>query len=367
MSQQIEGKEIINAIGEIERSRGISRDVLIPALEVALSAAYRKHYSATHANVKVTIEPDTGGLKVVSLKTAVQEVEDSRSEIAMSEAVGLGANEPGDVVEIPVQMEGFVTGRIAAQTAKQVIVQKIREAERGMIYTEFADREGEIITGVVQRVDPRNVVVEINRVEAFLPQHEQIPGERYTVGSRIKCYVFEVKKLQRGSTTIQLSRTHPNLLRKLLELEVPEIKSGLVEIKAIAREAGSRSKVAVYSHDANVDPVGACVGTKGSRIQTIVNELSNEKIDIIPWSDNIAEFVGNALSPARPLRVMPDAFSKVATVVVPASQLSLAIGREGQNARLAAKVTGWKVDIKSDAQMEGVGDYSYQGSDKVDF
>ncbi len=367
MNQQIEGKEIISAINEIERSRGISKEILIPALETALSAAYRKHYSATHSNVKVTIQPESGELKVVALKTVTQDVDDLRSQISFQDAAPYGGKEEGDVVEIPVSMDDFVTGRIAAQTAKQVIVQKIREAERGMIYTEFADREGDIITGIVQRVDPRNVVVEINRVEAFLPQHEQIPGERYMVGSRIKCYVFEVKKLQRGSTTIQLSRTHPNLLKKLLELEVPEIKSGLVEIKGISREAGSRSKVAVFSHDANVDPVGACVGTKGSRIQSIVNELSNEKIDIIPWSDNPAEFVSNALSPAKPIRVMHDPQTKVATVIVPASQLSLAIGREGQNARLAAKVTGYKVDIKSDAQMEDMGDYDFPGAGKVDF
>lgn len=367
MSQQIEGKEIISAINEIERSRGISKEILIPALETALSAAYRKHYSATHSNVKVTIQPESGDLKVVALKTVTMDVEDDRSQISFQDAAPYGGKEEGDVVEIPVSMDDFVTGRIAAQTAKQVIVQKIREAERGMIYTEFADREGDIITGIVQRVDPRNVVVEINRVEAFLPQHEQIPGERYMVGSRIKCYVFEVKKLQRGSTTIQLSRTHPNLLRKLLELEVPEIKSGLVEIKSIAREAGSRSKVAVYSHDPNVDPVGACVGTKGARIQSIVMELSNEKIDIIPWSENFAEFVGNALSPARPTKVIPDPLTKVATVIVPTSQLSLAIGREGQNARLAAKVTGWKVDIKSEAQMEETGEYGFTSTEKVDF
>ncbi len=367
MSQQIEGKEIISAINEIERSRGISKDVLIPALETALSAAYRKHYSGLHANVKVTIDSQSGELRVASLKSVVEEVADARSELTFEQAQEYGEFLVGEIVEIPVPMDDFGTGRIAAQTAKQVIVQKIREAERGMIYSEFADREGDIITGMVQRVDPRNVVVEINHVEAFLPSHEQIPNERYMVGSRIKCYVFEVKKLQRGSTTIQLSRTHPNLLRKLLELEVPEIKSGLVEIKAISREAGSRSKVAVYSHDPNVDPVGACVGAKGARIQSIVNELSNEKIDIIPWSENNAEYVANALSPARPTKVIPDILTKVATVIVPTTQLSLAIGREGQNARLAAKLTGWKVDIKSEAQMEESGDYGFVGAGKVDF
>jgi len=367
MSQQIEGKEIIGAINEIERTRGISRDVLIPALETALSAAYRKHYSGQHSVIRVTIDPEVGSMSVAALKSVVEEVIDPRSEMTVEQAVEYGRFVVGDTVEIPVPMDDFGTGRIAAQTAKQVIVQKIREAERGMIYSEFADREGDIITGMVQRVDPRNVVIEINHVEAFLPSHEQIPNERYTVGSRIKCFVFEVKKLQRGSTTIQLSRTHPNLLRKLLELEVPEIKSGLVEIKAIAREAGSRSKVAVFSHDPNVDPVGACVGAKGARIQSIVNELSNEKIDIIPWSENWAEFVANALSPAKPTRVHPDPLTKIATVVVPTAQLSLAIGKEGQNARLAAKVTGWKVDIKSEAQMEEAGDYGYIGGGNVDF
>ena len=367
MNQQIEGKEIIEAIKEIERSRGISKDILIPALEAALGAAYRKHYGGLHANVRVTINPEDGALSVAAIKEIVEEVQDPRAEMTVEQASEFGKFAVGELVEIPMPKNDFGTGRIAAQTAKQVIVQKIREAERGMIYTEFADREGEIITGIVQRVDPRNVVVEINHVEAFLPAHEQIPGERYMVGSRIKCYVFEVKKLQRGSTTIQLSRTHPNLLRKLLELEVPEIKSGLVEIKAIAREAGSRSKVAVFSHDPNVDPVGACVGTKGSRIQSIVNELSNEKIDIIPWSDNSAEFVSNALSPAKPIKVIPDPAIKLATVIVPSNQLSLAIGREGQNARLAAKVTGWKVDIKSEAQAEESGGYGYSVPSDVDF
>lgn len=367
MNQQIEGREIIEAIKEIERSRGISKDILIPALEAALSAAYRKHYGGMHTNVRVTIDPEDGALSVAAIKEVVEEVQDPRAELTVEQAKEFGEFAVGELVEIPMPKNDFGTGRIAAQTAKQVIVQKIREAERGMIYTEFADREGEIITGIVQRVDPRNVVVEINHVEAFLPAHEQIPGERYMVGSRIKCYVFEVKKLQRGSTTIQLSRTHPNLLRKLLELEVPEIKSGLVEIKAIAREAGSRSKVAVYSHDPNVDPVGACVGTKGSRIQSIVNELSNEKIDIIPWSESSAEFVSNALSPAKPIKVIPDPSVKLATVIVPSNQLSLAIGREGQNARLAAKVTGWKVDIKSESQVEESGSYGYSVPSDVDF
>ncbi len=252
-----------------------------------------------------------------------------------------------DVVEFEVTPKEF--GRIAAQTAKQVVVQRIREAERGLIYDEYINREGDIVTGIVQRYEQRNVIVDLGKVEAVLPASEQIPGENYEPFERIKTFVVEVKKTTKGPQ-IHLSRTHPGLIKRLFELEVPEIHDGIVEIKAVAREAGARSKIAVYSKDKNVDPVGACVGPKGSRVQNIVNELKGEKMDIINWSADPVEFVSNALSPAKVLGVYPKLEEKVTLVVVPDYQLSLAIGKEGQNARLAAKLTNWKIDIKNETQ-----------------
>jgi transcription termination/antitermination protein NusA len=359
--------EFIEALHELEKDRGISAEILFEALEAALISAYKKNFASLQ-NVRVHIDRMTGEFKVFARKTVVEEVEDSRTQVSLAEARKIDPNYTfEDIVEYEVTPREF--GRIAAQTAKQVVVQRIREAERGMIYDEYINREGDIVTGVVQRYDQKNVIVDLGKVEAILTTQEQIPGETYQPFERIKTYVVEVKKTTKGPQ-IMLSRTHPGLIKRLFELEVPEIHDGLVEIKGVSREAGARSKIAVYSRDLNVDPVGACVGPKGSRVQTIVNELKGEKIDIVNYSTNPEEFVANALSPAKVVGVYPKPNEKVALVVVPDYQLSLAIGKEGQNARLAAKLTNWKIDIKSESQalaqnlipekveyQEGTGEY----------
>jgi len=338
--------EFIEAIHELEKEKGISSEILFEAIEAALISAYRKNYSSQ--NVRIHIDRSSGEIKVFSRKTVTENVTDPRLEISLEDAREINPNYMvGDIVEFEETPREF--GRIAAQTAKQVVVQRIREAERGLIYDEYINKEGDIVTGIVQRYDQRNVIVDLGKVEALLPGSEQIPGETFQPFERIKTYVVEVKKTTKGPQ-ILLSRTHPGLVKRLFELEVPEIHDGIVEIKAIAREAGARSKIAVYSKDKNVDPVGACVGPKGSRVQNIVNELKGEKMDIINWSPDPIEFVSNALSPAKVLAVYPKEEEKMALVVVPDYQLSLAIGREGQNARLAAKLTGWKIDIKNESQ-----------------
>lgn len=339
--------EFIEALHELEKERGISAEVLFEAIEAALISAYKKNFASLQ-NVRVHIDRLTGEFKVFARKTVVENVEDPRVEVSLSDAHKVDPNYTvDDIVEYEVTPREF--GRIAAQTAKQVVVQRIREAERGMIYDEYINREGDIVTGVVQRYEQKNVIVDLGKVEAILPAQEQIPGETYQPFERIKTYVFEVKKTTKGPQII-LSRTHPGLVKRLFELEVPEIHDGVVEIKGVSREAGARSKIAVYSRDTNVDPVGACVGPKGSRVQTIVTELKGEKIDIVNYSVDPKEFVANALSPAKVIGVYPKTDEKVALVVVPDYQLSLAIGKEGQNARLAAKLTSWKIDIKSESQ-----------------
>jgi len=339
--------EFIEALHELEKGRGISAEILFEAIEAALISAYKKNFGSLQ-NVRVLIDRLTGEFKVYARKTVVDIVEDTRTQVSLLEARNLDPiYQLEDIVEYEVTPREF--GRIAAQTAKQVVVQRIREAERGMIYDEFVNREGDIVTGVVQRYEQKNVIVDLGKVEAVLPAQEQIPGEGYQSFERIKTYVVEVKKTTKGPQ-IMLSRTHPGLIKRLFELEVPEIHDGIVEIKGVSREAGARSKIAVYSRDSNVDPVGACVGPKGVRVQTIVTELKGEKIDIVNFSINPEEFVANALSPAKVVQVYPKPNEKVAIVVVPDYQLSLAIGKEGQNARLAAKLTGWKIDIKSESQ-----------------
>ena len=339
--------EFIEALHELEKGRGISAEILFEAIEAALISAYKKNFGSLQ-NVRVLIDRLTGEFKVYARKTVVDIVEDTRTQVSLVEARNLDPNyQLEDIVEYEVTPREF--GRIAAQTAKQVVVQRIREAERGMIYDEFVNREGDIVTGVVQRYEQKNVIIDLGKVEAVLPAQEQIPGEGYQSFERIKTYVVEVKKTTKGPQ-IMLSRTHPGLIKRLFELEVPEIHDGIVEIKGVSREAGARSKIAVYSRDPNVDPVGACVGPKGVRVQTIVTELKGEKIDIVNFSLDPQEFVANALSPAKVVQVYPKLNEKVAIVVVPDYQLSLAIGKEGQNARLAAKLTGWKIDIKSESQ-----------------
>ncbi|HHV72947.1 MAG TPA: transcription termination/antitermination protein NusA [Clostridia bacterium] len=339
--------EFIEALEELEKEKGISKDILLEAIEAALISAYRKNFGSAQ-NVVVQIERETGQVRVFAKKTVVEKVEDERTEISLEEARKINLNfQVGDIVEQEVTPKNF--GRIAAQTAKQIVVQRIREAERSIIYEEFSGKEDDIVTGIVQRQEQKNVFIDLGKVEAILTPAEQMPNEEYKQGDRIKVYITEVRRTTKGPQ-ILLSRTHPGLLKRLFELEVPEIHDGIVEIKSIAREAGSRSKIAVYSKNENVDPVGACVGPKGMRVQAIVNELKGEKVDIVKWDADSNEYVANALSPAKVISVTSNEEEKVAQVVVPDYQLSLAIGKEGQNARLAAKLTGWKIDIKSESQ-----------------
>ncbi|MCT4606765.1 MAG: transcription termination factor NusA [Marinisporobacter sp.] len=341
--------EFIEALDQIEKEKGVAKDVLIDAIEAALISAYKRNYG-TSQNVKVYINRENGEVRVFSVKNVVETVETELLDISVEDAKEIDSNyEVGDVVEREVTPKNF--GRIAAQTAKQVVVQRIREAERGIIYDEFVNRESEIVTGIVQRISKGNVFINLGRTEAVLTPTEQIAGEVYKHNDRIKTYIIEVKKTTKGPQ-ILVSRTHPGLVKRLFELEVPEIHDGVVELKSISREAGSRSKIAVYSHDENVDPVGACVGHKGARVQAIVDELKGEKIDIIKWNDNPEELIASALSPSKVLKVIVKESEKTALVVVPDYQLSLAIGKEGQNARLAAKLTNWKIDIKSESQYE---------------
>lgn len=340
--------ELLHALEQLERERGIHKDVLLEAIEQALISAYKKNFG-TNQSVEVNIDRGTGDIRVYAMKTIVDEVVDPAEEMSIEQAKRFGADfEIGDMVEVEVTPRKF--GRIAAQTAKQVVMQRIREAEREIVFGEFASREEDILTGVVSRFERRNIVIDLGRLEAVLPPGEQTPGERYSVHDRIKVYVVNVKKTNR-SPQIYVSRTHPGLVKRLLELEVPEITDGTVEIKSIAREAGSRTKLAIHSRQENVDPVGACVGQKGSRIRAIVDELRGEMIDVIKWSPIPEDYIGSALSPAKVVQVTLDEDTHIARVVVPDFQLSLAIGKEGQNARLAAKLTGWKIDIKSESQM----------------
>ncbi|UNC91834.1 transcription termination factor NusA [Candidatus Contubernalis alkaliaceticus] len=341
--------EFIDALEQIEKEKGISKDILFEAIEAALISAYKKNFN-TAPNVKVSIDRDSGEIKVFSCLTIVEDVKDSQQELSLAEARAISSKyQAGDIVDMEVTPKNF--GRIAAQTAKQVVIQRIREAEREIIYREYVDREDDIVTGIVQRADQKNIIIDLGKAEAILAPSEQMPNETYKQGDRIKTYVVEVKKTTKGPQ-ILVSRTHPGLLKRLFELEVPEIFDGTVEIKSIAREAGFRSKAAVFSRNHEVDPVGSCVGPKGVRVQTIVTELKGEKIDIIKWSEEPKEFVSNALSPAKVTFVEIKEDKKIAGVVVPDYQLSLAIGKEGQNARLAAKLTGWKIDINSESQVK---------------
>ncbi|MFZ5943663.1 MAG: transcription termination factor NusA [Bacillota bacterium] len=344
--------ELIEALRDLEKEKGVDAEIIIEAIEAALISAYKKNFGSLQ-NVRVIIDRITGEIKVYARRQVVEHVEDDRIEIGLQEARTINPNyEIDDVVETEVTPKNF--GRIAAQTAKQVVVQRIREAERSLIYDQFANRESDIVTGTIQRTEAKNVFIDLGKTEAVLTPTEQIPGEAYYTHERLKAYIVEVKKTPKGPQII-VSRTHPGLLKRLFELEVPEIHDGVVEIKSVSREAGSRSKIAVYSHDENVDPVGACVGPKGMRVQTIVNELRGEKIDIVKWDKDMAVYIANSLSPAKVLDVQVNEDEKKARVIVPDYQLSLAIGKEGQNARLAAKLTGWKIDIKSETQAREAG------------
>ncbi|MDQ0270188.1 transcription termination factor NusA [Cytobacillus purgationiresistens] len=346
--------ELLDALVLLEKEKGISREVIIEAIEAALVSAYRRNFNQAQ-NVRIDLNLGSGIMKVFARKEVVDEVFDPRLEISVEDAQRLNPNYVvEDIVELEVTPKDF--GRIAAQTAKQVVTQRVREAERGIIYSEFIDREEDIMTGIVQRQDPKFIYVSLGKIEAILPVNEQMPNEQYRPHDRIKVFLTKVEKTTKGPQ-IFVSRTHPGLLKRLFEIEVPEIYDGTVELKSVAREAGDRSKISVHSDNAEVDPVGSCVGPKGSRVQAVVNELKGEKIDIVKWSADPVVFVANALSPSKVLDVIVNEDDKATTVIVPDYQLSLAIGKRGQNARLAAKLTGWKIDIKSETEARESGIY----------
>ena len=343
-------QEFMEALEELEQEKGIDKQTLLDAIKTALISAYKRNFGITQ-DARVEIDEQTGAIAVYAEKDVVEEVFDPSFEVSLDEARAINeAYEIGDTIEEEVTPASF--GRIAAQTAKQVVVQRIREAERGVIYEQYIDKESEIMTGTVVRQERGCYYLDLGRVEGMLPMKETIPGERYDIGTRLKVYVIEVKDAAKGAQIV-VSRSHPGLLKRLLELEVPEIASNTVIIKSIAREAGHRSKIAVYSEDPNVDCVGACVGPKGSRIERVVEELSGERIDVISWHGDAAEFIASALRPAKVIMARVIEEERAAQVIVPDYQLSLAIGKEGQNARLAAKLTGYKIDIKCQSQVAG--------------
>jgi N utilization substance protein A len=344
--------DFLIAITQIAAEKNLPKEVVLQAVETALASAYKKDSEGT-GNIVVRIDRDSGNVHVYAQKAVVEEVEDSRVDIALDEARRLKPDiQLGEIMEFEVTPAN--AGRIAAQTAKQVVLQRLREAEREMVYEEFSSREGDIVSGLIQRVDARHVIVDLGKTEGILPPTEQVRAEHYRPGQRMKFYLVEVHRSNRGPQLI-LSRTHKNLLKRLFELEVPEIYKGVVEIRSIAREPGYRSKVAVTAQQEGVDPVGSCVGLRGIRIQNIVNELDGERIDVVQWDPDPARFVANALSPAQVTSVSTSDEDNTASVVVPDRQLSLAIGKEGQNARLAAKLTGWRIDIRSESAVQETG------------
>ena len=354
-------KELMGALDELEREKNISKETLLDAIEQSLIQAYKNHFGKAD-NVHVTINRETGDFSVYADRRVVEFVEDPAEEVSLVEAQKQNTNaEVGDILKVPVHSDKF--GRIATQNAKNVILQKIREEERKVLFDQYHGNEKEVVTGIVQRVVGHNVSVNLGKADAILAENEQVKGETFKPTERIKVYILEVKDTPKGPR-ILVSRTHPGLVKRLFESEVAEVKDGTVEIKSIAREAGSRTKLAVWSNDPDVDPVGACVGINGARVSAIVNELRGEKIDIINWDENPAILIENALSPAKVIAVMADPDEKTALVVVPDYQLSLAIGKEGQNARLAARLTGFKIDIKSETQARESGDfYDYDEDD----
>ena len=342
-------RDFIGALLQLNAEKQVPREQLIRTVEDAIQSAYRR--IANEEDIHVEIDAESGKIRVFRARTAVTDVEDPLTEFTLDEARAVKSDAaPGELVETE-QLDGDIFGRIGAQTAKQVVLQRLREAERDVVYDQFASREGELITGTVNRVEPRAIILDVGKgVEAILATTEQSPLEHYRIGQNVKAFVLEVRRLPKGPALF-VSRTHKGFLKRLFELEVPEIHSGTVEIRAIAREAGSRSKVAVGSRQDGLDPVGATVGQRGARVQSVVAELGGEKIDVIPWNDDPSQFVANALSPAQVLAVDIDIEHRIANVTVPERMLSLAIGREGQNARLAARLTGWRIDIRSDVSV----------------
>ena len=350
--KNVDVKELIAVMDELEKERGISKDYLIAALEEALVKAYKQNFDTEDNidNVKVTIDKITGEMHIFSAREVVPELADPELEICLEDARKIDKRyNVGDIVNLEIRPKDF--GRIAAQKAKQVVIQKIREAEKDMVFTEFNDKKGEIVSGLIQKSDGKIVVMDLGKLEGVMPLKEQIPTETYKVNDKIKGYVLEVEKGLKGTPQVIVSRSHPDFVRKLFEFEIPEIYEGLIEIKSVSRDPGSRSKVAVYSRDENIDPVGSCVGQKGVRIQNIINELNGEKIDVIEWNKDPAIYIAAALLPAQVMAVDVKEDEKFAQVIVPDDQLSLAIGKSGQNARLAARLTNWKIDIKSESQI----------------
>lgn len=349
MKEAIDNKELIIAIEELEKEKGIKKEYLLESIETALVTAYKRNFDSQE-NVKVVMDELTGASHIYSVKDVVEEVENPTLQINLEDAKKIDKTARiGETVDIELVPKNF--GRIAAQTAKQVIIQKLREAEREVIFSEYNDRKGEIVSGIIQKADRGMVVMDLGRLEGIMPLKEQIPTEQYHVNDKIKACVVDVEKGTKGAPQVIISRANSEFVRKLLEFEIPEIYEGVIEIKSVSRDPGYRSKVAVYSPDENIDPVGSCVGQKGVRIQNIINELHGEKIDVIEWNQDPAIYISSALLPAQVMAVDIKEEERFAQVIVPDDQLSLAIGKSGQNARLAAKLTGWKVDIKSESQF----------------
>ena len=348
----IDNKELILALEDLEKEKGMNKDYILDSIETALVTAYKRNFDSLE-NVKVVMDRKTGATHIYSVRQIVKKVENPEIEISLKDAQKINPDlNLEDTVDIEIVPRNF--GRIAAQTAKQVIIQKLREAEREIVYNEFNDRKGEIVSGIIQKADKNIVVMDLGKLEGIMPTKEQIPTEKYKVNDKIKGYVLDVKKEQKGAPQVIVSRSHPDFVRKLLEFEIPEIYEGVIEIKSVSRDPGYRSKVAVYSPDPNIDPVGSCVGQKGVRIQNVINELNGEKIDVIEWNEDPSIYIAASLLPAQVLAVDVKQEEKFAQVIVPDNQLSLAIGKSGQNARLAAKLTDWKIDIKSETQFRNM-------------
>ena len=351
----IDNKQLIVAIQELEKEKGIKKDYLLDSIESALLTAYKRNYNSQE-NVKVVVDRETGASHLYSVKEVVEHAENPILQISLEEARKIDKEaQIGGTVDVELVPKNF--GRIAAQTAKQVIIQKLREAEREIIYSEYSERKGEIVSGIIQKADQNIVVMDLGKVEGVMPAKEQIPTEKYHVNDKIKGYILDVEKGAKGVPQVIISRACPEFVKKLFEFEIPEIYEGVIEIKAVSRDAGSRSKVAVYSPNENIDPGGSCVGQKGVRIQNIINELNGEKIDVIEWNADLSIYISSALLPAQVMAVDIDEENRIAQVIVPDDQLSLAIGKSGQNARLAAKLTGlsdWRIDIKSETQFRNI-------------
>ena len=353
INKGIDTTELIQAMDELEKENGIKKDFLMESIESALVIAYKKNFDCNDENVKVELDKNDGKMHVYQEKNVVEEVTDDKKEISLVDAQKINPNyNVGDVINFELMPKDF--GRIAAQTARQVITQKLREASRDIIFSEFVDKKGEIITGLVQKADGGAVIMDLGKIEGIMPKKEQIPTEKYHVNDKIRACIISVEKGVKGSTQIILSRASTEFVRKLFEIEIPEIYEGVIELKSISRDAGSRSKVAVYSPNPNIDPVGSCVGQKGIRIQNIINELNGEKIDVIEWNEDPSIYISAALLPAKVLAVDIKEDERFAQVIVPDDQLSLAIGKAGQNAKLAAKLTNWKIDIKSESQFRKI-------------